>query len=60
MAKVLRALAHIFPAATCPIATFPLETEAVGFARSYLAQTGRAVTVVPARAGFDVVRVGGL
>lgn len=60
MAKVLRALAHIFPAVACPIAHFPLETEAVGFARNYLAQTGRSVSVVPASAGFDVVRVGGL
>ncbi|GGY03950.1 hypothetical protein [Paludibacterium paludis] len=60
MAKVLRALAHIFPAVACPIAHFPLEIEAIGFARSYLAQTGSRVTVVPAEAGFAVVRVGGL
>lgn len=60
MAKVLRALAHIFPAAACPIAHFPLETEAIGFARNYLAQTGHAVTVAPTAVGFDVVRVGGL
>lgn len=56
----LRALRALFPAITRPVATFPIEAEAVSFARAYLAQTGRAVSVAPAAAGFDVLTVGGL
>lgn len=59
MAKVLRALAHPFPAAPCPLARFQLESEAVGFARPHLFQTGLSVSVVPDDAGFLVISTGG-
>lgn len=53
--SISRALSRLFPAIARPVATFPIEAEAVSFARTYLAQTGRAVTVVPATAGFEVI-----
>lgn len=58
--RAFRALFSLFPAIARPVATFPLEAEAVSFARAYLAQTGRAVSVAPAATGFDVLTVGGL
>lgn len=54
MPKLARALSRIFTAAH-PVAHFPTESEAVLFARQYLAQTGRAVAVAPAVMGFDVI-----
>lgn len=54
MPKLARALSRIFTAAH-PVAHFPTESEAVLFARQYLAQTGRAVAVAPAVIGFDVI-----
>lgn len=57
--SISRALSHLFPAIARPVATFPLEAEAVSFARAYLAQAGRPVSVAPATDGFDVVAVGG-
>jgi len=54
MPKLARALSRIFTAAH-PVAHFPTESEAVLFARQYLAQTGRAVVVAPAVIGFDVI-----
>lgn len=50
-----RALSRLFPSAAYPVAHFPTESEAVLFARQYLAQTGRAVAVAPAVIGFDVI-----
>ena len=54
MPKLARALSRIFTAAH-QVAHFPTESEAVMFARQYLAQTGRAVAVAPAAIGFDVI-----
>ena len=54
MPKFARALSRIFTAAH-QVALFPTESEAVTFARQYLAQTGRAVAVAPAAIGFDVI-----
>lgn len=54
MPKFARALSRIFTAAH-QVAHFPTESEAVTFARQYLAQTGRAVAVAPAAIGFDVI-----
>lgn len=54
MPKLARALSRIFTAAH-QVAHFPTESEAVTFARQYLAQTGRAVAVAPAAIGFDVI-----
>ena len=59
MPKLAHALARLFPAAVRTVARFPIESEAISFARAYLAQTGRAVRVAPAAAGFDVVTMGG-
>lgn len=60
MPKLARALSRLFPAAVSPVAQFPNASEAVTFARQYLAQTGCAVSVVPASRGFAVQTVGGL
>lgn len=60
MPKLARALSRLFPAAVSPVAQFPNASEAVTFARQYLAQTGRAMSVVPASRGFAVQTVGGL
>ena len=60
MSSITRALSRLFPAAVSPVAQFPNASEAVTFARQYLAQTGRAVSIVPARRGFAVQIVGGL
>ena len=54
MPKLARALSRIFTAAH-QVAHFPTESEAVMFARQYLAQTGRAVAIAPAVIGFDVI-----
>lgn len=58
MPKLSRALSRLFPAVRHPIAHFPLEAEAVNFARAYLAQTGRAVAVSPAAQGYAVMAGG--
>ncbi|WP_158300572.1 hypothetical protein [Chromobacterium sp. ATCC 53434] len=58
MPKLSRALSRLFPAVRHPIAHFPLEAEAVNYARAYLAQTGRAVAVLPAAQGYAVMAGG--
>lgn len=54
MPSITRALSRLFIAAH-PVARFATQTEAIAFARQYLAQTGRAVAVTPVALGFDVI-----
>ncbi|ACO74266.1 hypothetical protein LHK_01276 [Laribacter hongkongensis HLHK9] len=61
MAKITRALAHLFPArhSVSPLGLFATREAALSYARRQLGQLGHRFTIVDHSGGVAVYRVGG-